>query len=259
MEDKDYFGKAEVTNSSFRLLSESALHLKHQDLFKLSGGNLTFGSALHCHVLEHDQFNKRYATEQFEGCTLNKNSKAYKEAKTDWLKTVEGKEVLSVDDFEKIKNMSKNVNAIAGSLLKNGEAEVAMFAEINDVQVSGKADYINHKIKYIFDVKTTQSVKKFSTSMVDYNYITQASLYVDIMKRITGKDYQFAFILVESTAPHMVRVATASKEVLEIGRSLYGDFLQKYVNYRDHGILELEKVAQAPEWYLKKHGYGVEL
>lgn len=259
MEDKDYFGNAEVTNSDFRLLKESALHLKNKDLFQLSGANLTFGSAVHCYILEPKEFDKRYATESFEGCNENKNSKIYKEAKANWLKSVGDKEVISTDDFEKIKNIGKAVQAIAGTLLKDGEAEVAMFAEINDVQVSGKADYINHKIRYIFDVKTTQDIEKFDYSLINYGYITQAPFYKDIYKRITGDDYSFAFILVESNPPHNVRVATASKEVIEIGRMQYGEYLQKYVNYRDHGILELEKIAQAPDWYLKRYGYGTEL
>lgn len=257
--DEEYFGKAEVTNSSLRLLAESALHLKNQDLFKLKGNTFVFGKALHCKVLEPDEFDKRFATEDFEGCNLHKNTKDYKEARAKWQETVKDKDILSKDDFDKICKMATNITAIAGSLLKDGDAELAMFTEINGVYVSGKMDYVNHKIKYIFDVKTTQDINKFSYSMVDYNYITQVALYVDMMKIITGKDYKFSFILVESSNPHMVRVATASNEVLEIGRQIYGDLLQKYVNFRDNGILELEKTAQAPEWFLKKYGYGTEI
>lgn len=259
MPDEEYFGKAEVTNSSFRLLAESALHLKHQKLFKLEGAKFVFGKALHCMTLEPAEFDKRFAVEKFEGSDLNKNSKAYKDAKKAWVESAKGKDLLTAGEHATLTKMATNVNAIAGTLLKNGKPEVAMFADINGVQVSGKADYINDDIKYIFDVKTTPDIKRFGNSMVDYNYITQSALYVDLMKQITGKDYAFAFILVETTAPHMVRVATASKEVLEIGRQIYGDLLQKYVNYRDNGILELEKSAQAPEWFLKKYGYGTEV
>ncbi len=87
MKDEEYFGKAELTNSSFRLLAESALHLKHKANFEVGGARFIFGSALHCYVLEQDVFWDRYTTEDFKGCELNKNSNAYKDAKKEWLKS----------------------------------------------------------------------------------------------------------------------------------------------------------------------------
>ncbi len=153
--------------------------------------------------------------------------------------------------------MGENLLVIAGSLLKDGDPEVAMFADFDGVQMSGKADYINHKMKYVFDIKTTKSIRTFGTSMVDYNYVTQAALYTDLIKKITGIDYKFSFLLVEVTAPYMAVIRTPDEMVIEIGRGMYGDFITKYKDFRDKGIYDLDKPAQVPDWFLKKYGYEV--
>lgn len=258
MTDEEYFGSAELTNSDFRLLAESALHHKHKDLFALEGDKFIFGSALHCSVLEPDLFEDRYAVETFEGSDLNKNSNAYKEAKSAWLETVKDKHVLTADQWDQIKKMTTNVNAIMGPFLNGGDPETAMFADMDGVFMSGKADYINHDLRYIFDLKTTASIKKFGTSAVDYNYISQSALYVDLMREITGKEYSFAFILVETTAPYMVSLHTAGPEMIEIGRSIYTEMINRYKAFRDKGEVSIEKKVKLPEWYLKAQGYGQE-
>ena len=250
MTDEEYFSKGELHNSDFRLLSESALHLKNKNLFKLEGGKFVFGSALHCKVLEPELFDERYAVETFEGSDLNKNSKAYKEARALWIESAKGKMILTSDDNLKLNRMAENVNAIMGAFLTGGEAEVAMFADINGVMMAGKADYINHKYKYIFDLKTTASIAKFGTSAVDYNYISQSALYSDIYSTASGNIYKFAFILVEATAPYMVSLRTADDEMIEIGRSIYREMITRYKDFRDKGIVDIEKTVKLPKWFL---------
>ncbi len=259
MTDAEYFGSAELTNSDFRLMAESALHHANKDLFSLGGGKFVFGSALHCAVLEPDQFDLRYAVETFEGSDLNKNSKAYKEARATWIESTEGKEILTADDHQKIKRMSENVMAIMGKFLTGGDPETAIFADMDGVMMSGKADYINHDLRYIFDLKTTASIAKFGQSAVDYNYISQSALYTDLMKQATGKTYSFAFILVETTAPHMVSLHTAGDEMIEIGRSIYTEMISRYKDFRDRGQVSIEKKVRLPQWYLKAQGYGEEV
>ncbi|MCK5743514.1 MAG: PD-(D/E)XK nuclease-like domain-containing protein [Caldisericia bacterium] len=250
MTDEEYFSKGELHNSDFRLLSESALHLKNKELFSLEGGKFVFGSALHCKVLEPELFDERYAIETFEGSDLNKNSKAYKEARATWIESAKGKDILTADDNLKLEKMAKNVEAIMGTFLSGGDAEVAMFADIDGVMMSGKADYVNHKYKYIFDLKTTASIAKFGTSAVDFNYISQSALYSDIYSTATGQIYKFAFILVETTAPYMVSLRTADDEMIEIGRSIYGEMITRYKEFRDQGIVNIEKKVKLPKWFL---------
>ncbi len=257
MEDEEYFLKGGLSNSDFRLLKESALHYENHKLFRLEGMRFTFGSALHCKVLEPEKFAGRYAVESFKGDHLNKNSNAYKDAKKDWLRGVGKKDVLSGDEYRKILRMSENVLAIAGSLLSNGEPERAMLAPINGVQMKGRADYISESLRLIVDIKTTASIKDFPKSMVDYGYLSQAALYSDLMKEITGNDYKFIFVMVEGTQPHMVRVAQIGQEGLEIGREIYTEMISKLKLWEEDKVADVLKTVNPPNWYLTQRGYAV--
>ena len=255
MEDDEYFKRDGLSNSSFRLLAESPLHLEHADLFALTGGTFTFGSALHCLVLEPEEFNKRYAVETFEGQDLNKNSNAYKEAKRKWQEEVKGKETLTGKEMEKLEKMARNVKAIAGNLFKDGQAEMAMMCGMDGIQMKGKVDYINHRLKLIIDLKTTGDIKRFGSSAVDYNYVTQASLYTDIAKEITKEDYQFVFVIVDVNSPHLVRIEKASQEMIEIGRGMHQDYIRKWKEWKEEGKADIVKTVQLPKWFLDKY-YG---
>ncbi len=234
-------------------MSESALHYEHKDMFKLSGGKFVFGSALHCLVLEPDEFDDRYVVEDFDGCKSGKNTKLYKEGRARWMPTVKGRQPISLSDLIQIRTMARNVKAIASRIMTNGEAEIGMFAEIDGVQVKAKADYLRLDIQAVFDVKTTKSIKSFPTSMVDFNYISQAALYSDIAREITGKPFDFYFILVENSSPYMVRIAKIGQTTLEIGRQIYGDMITILKQYKEENIVDAIKTVDAPKWFLDKY------
>ena len=255
MSDEEYFSLNAISNSDFRLLANTPKHLEHKELFKLEGAKFVFGSALHTYILEPEEFNNRYAVEDFEGCDLNKNTKAYKEAKALWLDSVNGRDILSKDDFTKIKDMALRVNTIYGYALTGGYSEIAMLSEINCIPVKGKVDYINHEKQYIIDLKTTPDIKKFGNSMVDYNYISQVAFYKDITDAISGKDYDFYFLLVETVAPYNTIMLRATSDVIEIGRDIYGEMLDKWAKYKQDGTADMIKPTILPEWFLKSRGY----
>ncbi len=257
VKDDEYWTKAGISNSSFRLLSESAIHLENEHLFRLSGGAFTFGSALHTLILEPEEFDRRFVVEDFEGADLNKNSNAYKDAKRQWESGIGKRDVLDKSQMVQLKRMVANVEAIAGPLLKNGVAERAIFAEINGVQCKGKFDYYREDKGILIDVKTTQSIRKFPLSMIDYNYVTQCAFYTDIMKSIGKPVNAFVFILVETTAPYMVRIAQVGEETIEEGRAMYGEYLEKWKLWQDEGISDINKTVNAPEWWLDKRRGGM--
>lgn len=250
MSDKEYFGIDAVSNSSFRLMRESVLHYVNRKLFELESSSINLGSAVHKLVLEPDEFEDEYAVECFEGCELNKNSKAYKEAKAKWLEDVEGKTILSNDEFKKISTMARNVVAIAGGLLSDGVSEVAFLSKIDGVDVKCKVDYYRENLGLVFDLKTTKSIKDFEKSIVEYGYGTQSAFYLDVINSCGYEANRFIFIIVESVAPYNVYIREMIPEHINIGRDIYKGYLDKYNRYLELGEDDVVKDIGFPEWYL---------
>lgn len=252
MSDKEYFAVDALSNSDFRLLKESVLHYQHKELFPLSGSSLTLGSAVHKLVLEPQSFNNDFIIEDFEGADLNKNTKAYKEAKAKWLESVEDREVLSIDTFKQVEKMAINVKAIAGGLLQSGIAEHAFFSEFDGIPVKCKADYYIESAGVVIDLKTTKSIKDFKKSILDYGYATQSAFYTDVITSLGKRADRFIFILVETTAPYMVSVQEMSFESIEEGRAIYSELIQTWKDYKKDKIVNVVKITGLPEWYLEQ-------
>jgi exodeoxyribonuclease VIII len=256
MSDKEYFKIDALSNSDFRLLKESALHLQNKEYFELEGDSLSLGSAVHKLVLEPDHFNDEYIIEEFEGHDLNKNSTKYKEARSKFLEQSEGKTVLSSDKFEKITKMARNVNAIAGGLLQDGLAEMAFFSEIDGIKVKCKVDYYRENLGIMFDLKTTASIKDFRKSILEYGYFTQAPYYIDVVKSSGKRAERFIFILVETVKPYMVSVQEIDRESIEEGRAVYSELMGKWRDFKQTGRADVLKTTGLPFWYLEKARQG---
>jgi len=252
MSDKEYFSNPALSNSDFRLLGESVLHYINKDLFPLESESITLGSAVHKLVLEPDSFNEDFIIEDFDGAELNKNSKAYKEAKKKWLESVGDREILSKDLFEQVTKMARNVKAIAGGLLQNGLPERAFFSEFDGIAVKCKADYYIESAGIVIDLKTTKSIKDFKKSVLEYGYGTQSAFYTDVIRSLGKKADRFVFILVETKKPYMVSVQEMSLESLEEGRSIYSEHLQTLQDYEKNNVVNVVKTTGYPEWFLEK-------
>jgi len=252
MSDADYFAVDALSNSDFRLLKESVLHYENKELFKLESPSLTLGSAVHKLVLEPESFNDDFIIEEFDGCELNKNTKAYKEAKAKWLECAKDREVLSVQEFEQVTTMARNVKAIAGGLLQDGVAERAFFSEFDGIPVKCKADYYIESAGIVIDLKTTKSIKDFKKSILEYGYGTQSAFYTDVISSLGYKADRFVFILVETTKPYMVSVQEMSLEGIEEGRAIYSELLESLKAYKKDNVVNVIKTTSYPDWWMEK-------
>lgn len=251
MSDKEYFNVDALSNSDFRLLKESVLHYENKELFPLESGSIELGKAVHKLVLEPETFNDEFVIEEFDGCELNKNSNAYKDAKKAWLDAVGDRVVLSADVFKQVTLMARNVKAIAGGLLQGGVAETAFFSELDGIPVKCKADYYIESLGVVIDLKTTKSIKDFKKSILEYGYGTQAPFYMDVIESTERKAERFVFILVESTAPYMVSVQEMDYESIEEGRAIYSEYLKTWQAYKKNNIVNVIKTTGYPGWFLE--------
>ena len=252
MTNAEYHSANGISSSDFRLLEISPLHFHFKDRFKLEGKQFQIGSLVHKMVLEPETLNDEFVKEEFDGCRENKNSKKYKEAKAEFLKLHEGKEIVSVNDWEMAERMADNITCIAGGLLQNGSAEESFFVDdpIWKIKRKCRPDYYREDLKVVIDIKTTgdSSPYGFKKSIYDYRYHRQAAWYLDTLT-MAGKDVEkFIFVVVEKSAPFMVRVYEIDSYSVEIGRMNYEKLLDEYRKFMDTGAAQIVETISLPDW-----------
>ena len=261
--DDIYFKHFATSNSDINSFLRSPRHFEH---LKLLGNKSdkrteaqTIGSAVHCLLLEPEDFDNRFAIAP----DVAKNKPEYKKV----VKENPGKEILKQKQFD---NIEEIVGAAMGykdaegrlivkdHLLKNGEPEVAMFWEcpLTGRKLKGKADWIRRD-GVLVDLKTTADASRvgFAKSCATYGYHRQAAHYLAGATACTGIEFnRFIFICVEKVAPFNVSIFDASKTMIEAGRTALDEALlgiqdcikkDSFPGYQRMGIEEID----LPDWH----------
>jgi len=256
MTNEDYHNAVGISASDFRLLEKSPIHYENKARFKLSGDHLNLGTLVHKMVLEPDDLKNEFAEEHFKGCDLNKNSKAYKEAKADFVAECEGLIVIPTDVWRQAELMADNIMAIAGGLLQEGVAEESFFVDdkLFDITRKCRPDYYREDLGIVIDLKTTAdgSEHAFAKSLYSYRYHRQAAWYLDTLDKDGINATRFIFITVESKKPYMVDVWEIDPLSIQVGRDNYNDLLIEYARYKKKGVANVVKTISLPEWAMKE-------
>ncbi|WP_042203567.1 PD-(D/E)XK nuclease-like domain-containing protein [Nitratifractor salsuginis] len=256
MTNEEYHAADGISSSDFRLLEVSPLHYLNRERFRLEGSQFDFGTLLHAMVLEPETLEDQYAEEGFEGCRLNKNSKAYKEAKAAFEEECRGKSIVSASDWETAQHMAENVRAIAGGILQGGMAEASFFVRDDEFGVTRKCrpDYYLQAAGVVVDLKTTRSTDphEFERAIYDYRYHRQAAWYLDALELAGFPAERFIIVAVEKNAPHLARVFEIQADAIEAGRENYRQHLQALKEFRETGRANVVEPISLPAWYWRQ-------
>ena len=196
---------------------------------------LTFGSACHKKVLEHNTFFEEYAVAP----QVDKRTKEGKEEWAAFLARNADKEVISADDYDVMCGMAQAIKScpLADKLINGkGQTEQAFFWTDPETgeKCKIKADRIVtwKRRKYIIDYKTTATADTFhfNSSIWKFGYHFQAAMYAEgwqianKKKKLPG----FLFVAQEKKAPYSVNVIEVSEEVMKAGLIKYHELLGKY-------------------------------
>lgn len=218
---------------------------------------MEIGSMTHAYILEHEEFEKRYAVQpKFDGRTTE--GKAQKAV---WARQNIGKKPITEDYMEMLQCMKQSVFAHrnAGKLLSdNGEAELSVYAELEGVKCKCRLDWLVMK-GIIVDLKTTEDASKtgFSKSVWQYRYMVQHAFYMDICKAACLEITDFIFLAVEKSKPYQVALYKLDDESVNIGRDMYKKQLELYKScveldsWPSYGH-EIETLS-LPKWALKQN------
>ena len=204
----EYHKSGALSSTHLRCFIESKnkfLNLLNNPLSK-SGDALDLGSALHCMVLEFEEFNRRYAI-----CPeVDRRTKEGKEIWENFSMNNDHKMLLKKEQYDTCKIMSANIydSTIAKDLLKNSAKEECARVKLsNGLTIQCRPDA--HKKNNIIDIKTCQDVKDFKWDIKKHGYDIQAAFYYFILNSLYPETYgqsNFYFIAVDKTAINEVKV-----------------------------------------------------
>jgi len=204
--NEEYHQWQALSHSWMNRLRLTPAHLR--DLMENGGDESTpamvVGSAVHCVVLEPDQYDLRYAV-MIEGVNgTTKDGKAFKASEE-----AKGKTVLSLRDgrlVAAIARRAKHSARVQEWLHREHSCEVSLCWERDGYLCKARLDLMIPGLNTIVDLKTTvtASERGFAAQVAKYGYHLQAAWYLDGIQRLTGQLWDWHFITCEKRRPYLV-------------------------------------------------------
>lgn len=220
MTNKEYRENAAISRSElFAMLDKTPLHFKYnrEHPEDKDSSALAFGRAAHKYILEKELFNLEFAVAPI----CDRRTKAGKEQYEAFLQESAGKEVITQDDYDRIKEMAAAIDEdpFARAFL-TGECETPFFWTDKETgeecKVRPDCIAIYEGKKYIVDYKTTESCADgaFERSVRKFGYKFQTGMYREGVFQNTFEDYGFAFVAQEKKAPYACRVYVCNEDFM---------------------------------------------
>ena len=192
---------------------------------------MEFGTMFHTMVLEPDTMQDRY----FVADKPKRNTKMGKE-EYEHLNQIRGDRTwLSIADFKKAEAMRAAIdqNTVVKHLLSGGKAEQSVFwaDQVTGTLCKARPDYLNVEQGYIVDLKTTSSLaceNAFKSTVERYQYHLSAAFYQYGVMQATGREMDFFFVVVETSAPHNYGLYKLGGDLLKQGYELFTEALRIY-------------------------------
>ncbi len=129
-----------------------------------------------------------------------------------------------------------------GLLEAAGHPEVSAFGTCPEtgVRLRARFDRLPTDLDVAVDLKTVgkdggAETSVFAREIFNFGYDVQAGQYVDTIKYAAGREVDFAFIAVETTAPYLVNVVTMTHDYLEMGRTKSMEARRRYAHGMETG------------------------
>lgn len=191
---------------------------------------LVFGAAAHKLILEPDGFDEEYIVAP----NVDRRTKAGKEEWERFTARVEGKQIITTDDYLTICDMADKIKTVpyAAKLLK-GEHEIAFFWTDADTGEKCKVKLdcltdVDGKLTVV-DYKTAASAKTevFNSKIFILGYHLQAFMYTEAIMQETGATERpdFIFIVQEKKAPYSVNLIRVTDDVMTAGMDVFREYI----------------------------------
>ena len=247
MTEQEYRSAAGVNKSTLWNMRKSPAHYKYYlDHAQEDTAAMKIGRAFHAAVLTPTAYKREYAVLP-EG--IDRRTKAGKEQYEEFISSAEGKEIITAQDAETIKQIAKAIrsNKDAAGLLKGTKREKPFFwTDDNGILCKCRMDAVT--TGRIIDIKTAQDADTdvFVRESMKYGYHVQAAHYIDAYyKKIGSKTPEWYFIVVEKTEPYCVNILKADIGFLDYGFVVRQELMNKLIkcqkenSFPGYGLNEL--------------------
>lgn len=242
MSNADYRKAEGISSTDLKKIVKSPAHFRYwKDNPTEDTPSLVFGRAVHKYVLEKEDFYTEFAVAP----NVDRRTKAGKEEWALFEVDNQGKDIISTDDFEKIKAMREVLyNTPFVSTLLQGEKELSFFLkdETTGLMMKCRPDVRTQigDTHILIDYKSTENADsdEFMKQAIKLYYDLQMAYYKDILDEITGVQHAVIFIAQEKSAPYCVNVLEANEYFLKSGRDMYRTMLDRMAECESTG-----------EWY----------
>jgi hypothetical protein len=256
-----YHARSELSASMLKTLDRSPRVFEAQyvtkEIDKEPSAAMQFGTMVHAAILEPEAFQQRYLACPDE-CS-DRRTKAYKE----WVATLGDREPITQSDFVRIQRIRAAVKAkrVATAILDAAFIREKSFSYVDFLTgVDCRVRFDGLAGDVIVDLKTVSdgSEAAFAKSVADFGYHLQAAHYIEGFRTLDpSRDWQFAFITLETQVPFRVRVFKLDDAAIAVASARRMELLEFYKlrmesgDWSEAGEDEVT-VISLPNWFKHK-------
>jgi hypothetical protein len=230
---KEYYNRSASPKNLKGPVSKSLLWAFHKSPFKWMYGSkdgfsptpaMELGSLIHCMVLTPALLNEEFIVSPYDSFRTN-------DAK-DWRDEHKAQGISVVSQ-----EMWDTAHSAYCELMDNPlfpasydyNPEVAVFGEIDGVEIKGMIDMVHHPLHRegdsLYDLKTTASIESedaLQRLILNRGYHWQAALYLDLYNKASGDSRDsFVFVFIETCSPYETAFVRITSDFIQQGRREY--------------------------------------
>lgn len=223
-----------VSSSGLKLMLRSPAHFKHYlDAPHEETPALFIGTAIHARLLEPELFAEDYVVAP----ESDKRKKEYKEFKLAHANQM----ILDKEQAEILEGIAQSVSqhSSASTLLRGGVIEHSIIWQDKETGIWCKIRpdclSVDFDTGICMDVKSTEDASEegFLRSCLRYDYDLSAAFYLEGLRETFQRDFDFAFLACEKSAPYACALYGAPMEMIERGQRRFRAALRRLKQCRD--------------------------
>lgn len=215
------------------ILRASPLHAAYMVAAARETPAMRIGTAVHCAVLEPDEWESRYAVAPH----VDRRTTAGKQEWERHLAAAGDRVTLAADDAETVRRCADAVmrcDAARRVLKLAPEREASVLSRVLGIPVKARVDACDRDLGRIVELKTTSrgaGREEFERSIERLGYGLQAAHYKSVARAATGDDdagTDVIYIVVETEPPHGVAVYRLRDQVIGLYHELHLALLARW-------------------------------